>query len=82
MNANTWDLIQKSAGKNAAKQSFAQNLSVNTNYRAKISFDGTQFKAYINGTLIITMPAGATPSGKFGFGSDNTAGTFREIVVY
>ena len=82
VNANTWDLIQKSAGKNAAKQSFAQNLSVNTNYRAKISFDGTQFKVYINGTLIITMPAGAAPSGKFGFGADNTTGTFREIVVY
>jgi hypothetical protein len=82
VNANSWDLIQKSAGKNAAKMSFAQSLSANTNYRVKLSFDGTNFKAYVNGTLIITMPPGAPPTGKVGFGADNTTGTFREIVVY
>jgi Bacterial Ig domain len=82
VNANSWDLIQKSAGKNAAKQSFTTNIKVNTNYRLKLSFDGTNFKAHVDGALIITMPKGASPSGKVGFGVDNTTGTFPEIFVY
>lgn len=82
VNAGQWQLIQKSGGSNVVNQSFSQSVSPNVSYRTKISFDGTNFKAYVNGNLIITAVSGASPSGTFGFGVDNTNGTFKEIVVY
>ena len=84
---NTVQLTQLSAGTQVATKSAATSISSGTTYHLMLKFDGTSFQAYINGTLIITMAPGVTPSGKVGFGvstAKNKAvtGKFPQIVVY
>jgi hypothetical protein len=80
-------LTQFSGGVQVASKTFATSISAGTTYHILLKFDGTNFQAYLNGSLIITMAPGVTPSGKAGFAvstAKNKAITakFPQIVVY
>lgn len=79
-------LKQKSSGATVAKQATIFSISPGTVYRLKVVYNGTLFQVFIDGASILSVNAGATPSGIVGFRVKSTAGatkaSFREIVVY
>lgn len=77
-----WLLKQLGAG-TAKKLKFKTPVNAGTSYHAKITFDGANFKVYIDDVLIITMSkiAGTTPSGTVGFVVKAATGLFDSITV-
>lgn len=68
-------LKHKVGGVTVAKGSSAQNISPATNYNLSISFNGTQFEVFLNGTSIFTVPSSITPSGNVGFRVKSISGS-------
>lgn len=79
---NKWILKERVGGKSVAKDSFQQTIDPNTPYRATITYDGTNFLVYIDGNLILTVPAPPPAPGTIGFRIKAGKGTFDEILAY
>jgi parallel beta-helix repeat protein len=84
---NKYILRQISGGTLVATRTVSQAIATNTYYRIKMLFDGTSFKVFVNGVLIMTQAAGTTPSGKVGFrawspNKKTKTASFKGIVVY
>jgi uncharacterized delta-60 repeat protein len=76
-----WVMKQKAGGVVVAKAKGSSTILPNTFYLVKLEFDGTNFKLSVDGTLLATMPAGATPNGTIGFRVKNTTGDYAFIQV-
>jgi hypothetical protein len=81
-NNDVWILKQRSNGRVVAKMKASATIDPNVNYHVLLIFDGTNFQLIVDGTVLFTVPAGATPSGNVGFKVKNTTGTFQSIIVY
>ena len=84
---NRYILKQISGGATVAQLTVSRTVSTNTNYHIKMQFDGTNFKVYVDGVLIITLAPGTTPSGNVGFrvwspNNKTKTASFKGIVVY
>ncbi len=84
---NKFVLNQISGGTTISTRTIARSVSANTNYHIKMSYNGTSFQVYVDSVLIITLNAGATPSGTVGFrvwSPNNKVKTaaFNGITVY
>ncbi|HSE43279.1 MAG TPA: hypothetical protein VLH08_21145, partial [Acidobacteriota bacterium] len=79
---NAWVLKQRSNGTVVAKGKGSANILPNVSYNVELNFDGTNFTLRVDGTLLITMPAGASvPSGTVGYQSRGTTVTVGHILV-
>jgi uncharacterized delta-60 repeat protein len=76
-----WVLKQKAGGVVVAKTKGSSAILPNTFYLVKLEFDGTNFNLSVDGTLIATMVAAATPNGTIGFRVKNTTGDYAFIQV-
>lgn len=79
-------LKQKVGGITVAKGSSSQNISPGTNYNLSISFNGTQFEVFLNGSSILTTATSTPPSGNVGFrvksiSGSNVTATLSDITV-
>lgn len=79
-------LKQKVGGITVAKGSSSQNISPGTNYNLSISFNGTQFEVFLNGSSILTTTTSTPPSGNVGFrvksiSGSNVTATLSDITV-
>jgi hypothetical protein len=74
-------LKQKSGGVKVAKRSITQSLQTGVDYLVSVNFDGTSFNVSIDGNLLFSVAAGATPNGIVGFRVKTSTGAFREITV-
>jgi hypothetical protein len=84
---NRYILRQLSGGVLVASQTISRTVTTNTNYHIKILFDGSSFKVYVDGVLIMTQAPGTTPAGKVGFRTwspnrKTKTCSFQGIVVY
>lgn len=77
-----WVLKQKKDGAVVRSAKAAMKINPGVSYNVRITFDGTNFHAMINGTEIITMPAVGSPSGSAALKVKNTTGTFSSFRVY
>lgn len=77
-----WVLKHRVAGKNIAKAKALSAIQPNTDYRARISFDGTIFQVFIDGVEVININGSVPTDGSPGFKVKATTGTFGEILVY
>jgi hypothetical protein len=57
-------------------------IQPNTDYRARISYDGTTFQVFIDGVEVININSSLPSDGPPGFKVKATTGTFGEILVY
>jgi hypothetical protein len=81
MNPGTdkWTLKQYSNGVLVRKTKSAKTINNNTAYKVKILYNGTNFEVYVDDVLIMTMAAGVTPFGTFGFQAKATSAKFGYI---
>jgi uncharacterized membrane protein len=77
-----WVLKFRVGGKNIAKAKALSAIQPNTDYRARISFDGTVFQVFIDGVEMINITGSLPADGPPGFKVKATTGTFGEILVY
>jgi glucose/arabinose dehydrogenase len=82
-------LKQRVGGAIVAKTKVDQIIDAATNIHVKITYDGTQFQVFLNGsgTPAITLPSGGFSSGSVAFRvksttKSNTIGRFMQIQVY
>lgn len=82
-----WTLKQVSNGFSVAKgKGVHPGLSAGVNYRVQMTYDGTQFQVFIDGSVtpLITMPDGASAFGIAGYrvkGNPAVVATFEQIDV-
>jgi hypothetical protein len=74
-------LRQYSSGKIVAKGKAILAIDPNVNYVVLLSYDGTNFELSIDGVLVLTLPAGATPNGTIAFQVKKTTGRFGYVQV-
>ncbi|MCI0604746.1 Ig-like domain-containing protein [bacterium] len=84
---NRYILKQVSGGTTVAQLTVSRTIATNTYYHIKMQFDGSNFRVYVDGVLIITLAPATTPSGIVGFRTwspNNKIKTcsFKGIVVY
>ncbi len=84
---NKFVLKQYVSGVTQAQKTLARTVTTNAYYHIKLLFDGSNFKVYVDGTLIITLAPAVTPSGKVAFrswsnNSQIKTSSFKGIVVY
>ncbi|MCI0612141.1 hypothetical protein L0244_04045, partial [bacterium] len=79
---NKWVLKYRIAGRNVAKAKALLAIQPNTDYRARISYDGTVFQVFIDGVEVININSILLFDGQPGFKVKATTGTFGEILVY
>jgi hypothetical protein len=79
--SNRWMLRQYSSGKIVAKGKAILAIDPNVNYVVLLSYDGTNFELSIDGVLVLTLPAGATPNGTIAFQVKKTTGRFGYVQV-
>ncbi len=77
-----WVLKHRVGGKNVAKAKALLTILPNTDYRARISYDGTMFQVFIDGVEVISINSSLPSDGPPGFKVKATTGTFGEILVY
>lgn len=77
-----WVLKHRISGKNISKTKALLAIQPNTDYRARISFDGIVFQVFIDGVEIININGTLPADGEPGFKVKATTGTFGEILVY
>jgi hypothetical protein len=68
-------LLQKSNGAKVAKASAPFTIDPGVTYNLQITYDGTNFQVFLNGSLILTQAAAAVPSGNAGIRVKSTTGT-------
>jgi PKD repeat protein len=88
-------MLMGEKGKVVLKQRIAGNVVVKSKarvplssgvYHVKSAFDGTAFSIYLNGNLLFTAPAAASPFGNFGFrlkgfSAANALVTFDNMLI-
>jgi len=79
---NKWVLKHRIGGQAVAKAKVLSAIQPNTDYRARISFDGTVFQVFIDGVEVININGSLPTDGPPGFKVKATTGTFGEILVY
>lgn len=79
---NKWVLKHRIGGQAVAKAKALSTIQPNTDYRARISFDGTVFQVFIDGVEVININGSLPTDGPPGFKVKATTGTFGEILVY
>ena len=72
---------QISNGSIVAKTKASAIIDPNIFYDVRVSFDGTQFTLIVDGVTLVSMNAGATPSGTVGFRVKKTTGRFGNICA-
>jgi plastocyanin len=77
-----WVLKHRVGGTNIAKAKALFAIQPNTDYRARISFDGTVFQVFIDGVEVININGNLPSDGAPGVKVKATTGTFGEILVY
>ncbi len=81
-NTDRWVLKQRINQTIVAKGKAIATIDPNVFYDVIINYDGTTFTVSIDGTTLITLPAGgAVPTGTVGFQVKNTTGSFGDICV-
>lgn len=77
-----WVIKQRFNG-SVVKAKAIQQIDPLTTYNVEVTFDGTNFRLYVNGTLMITMSKapGSTPNGTVGFQVKGTTGRIAFITV-
>jgi hypothetical protein len=81
-NKDKFTLRQRSNGSIKAKQNFPMTIDPNTEYTVRITYDGTNYIASVNGTPIITLAPGVPAvQGTVAFEVIKTSGTFGKIEV-
>lgn len=76
-----WVLRQRFNGVIVAKQKASWTILPNGSYFVRLLFDGSVFRVYVGGNLLITLPAAVPPSGTVGFGTIGTTAAFGFIRV-
>jgi hypothetical protein len=77
-----WVLKQRVNNAIVAKAKGLATIDPNVVYDVVIAFDGTTFTVTVDGTSLITLPAGGTvPTGTVGFQVKNTTGSFGDICI-
>lgn len=80
--ADKWIFKEKVLGKTVAKTKAVGTIDLNTFYRARIAYNGTQFVVSIDGTTLITIPAvSSTHMGTVGFQVKKTVASYGEVIV-
>jgi hypothetical protein len=76
-----WVLKERINGAIVAKTKMISVINPNTFYRARITFNGTQFQVFIDGNLLMSLNAVGPHTGTVGFQAKGTAASFGEIIV-
>lgn len=76
-----WVLKERINGAIVAKTKMVSVINPNTFYRARITFNGTQFQVFIDGNLLMSLNAVGPHNGTVGFQAKGTVGSFGEIIV-
>lgn len=76
-----WVLKERINGAIVAKTKMISVINPNTFYRARITFDGTQFQVFIDGNLLMSLNAVGPHNGTVGFEAKGTVASFGEIIV-
>lgn len=76
-----WVIKQISNGAVVAKTKASATIQPNIFYDVRVSFDGTKFTLNVDGVDLVSMNAGATPSGTVGYRVKKTTGRFGNICV-
>ncbi len=75
-------LKQRVNGRVVAKAKASFTIDPNTSYVVKVSYDGSIFTVFVNGSSLFTLtPIGSVPSGSIGFQTRGTTGSFGYISV-
>jgi plastocyanin/uncharacterized membrane protein len=77
-----WVLKHKIGGQTVTKMKALLTILPNTNYRARIGYDGAVFQVFIDGVEVININGSLPTDGQPGFKVKATTGTFGEILVY
>jgi hypothetical protein len=81
-NNDRWVLKQRINQTIVAKGKGIATIDPNVFYDVIINYDGTTFTVSVDGTTLITLPAGgAVPTGTVGYQVKNTTGSFGDICV-
>lgn len=72
---------QRAGGSVVAKAKGFATLNPNIFYTVNIAFDGSTFTLSVDGTVVATMPAAATPSGTLGLQAKRTTAHFDQVTV-
>lgn len=76
-----WILKYKAGGDIVAKGSAPGSIVTGQFYHVKITYDGTNFLVSIDGTQILSIPAGGVPNGTAAVRIKGAIGTFDNIEV-
>jgi len=81
--ADRWLLRQRVDGKTVAIKAANGSIKPGRSYRAKMTFDGNVFQAFVDGRLMITMPKakGTLPYGTAGFMAKHTDGSYDNLII-
>ncbi len=79
-----WIIKQRIGKTVVAKAKAQQRIDPNTMYMARIVYDGTNYKVFIDGTQILTLVPSSGPisGGTVGVAVKGTTGTFGSVGVY
>jgi uncharacterized delta-60 repeat protein len=76
-----WVIKQIANGSVVAKEKANAIIAPNIFYDVRVAFDGTKFTLNVDGVDLISMNAGATPSGTVGYRVKKTTGRFGNICA-
>ena len=76
-----WVMKQISNGAVVAKEKANAIIAPNIFYDVRVAFDGTKFTLNVDGVDLVSMNAGATPSGTVGYRVKKTTGKFGNICA-
>jgi hypothetical protein len=84
---NKYIFRQLSGGNVVRTRTVSRAIAANRYYKIKMLFDGSNFKVYVDGVLIMTVAPGITPAGRVGFrtwspNNQSKTSSFKGIVVY
>lgn len=77
-----WKLVQYSTGIKVARTTAVAQISPNAMIHVEISFDGVDFRVFLDGALLITMPAGAEVFGGPVLKVKKTTASFDSVRIY
>lgn len=77
-------IIKERSGGTTKKAKGNRTIDPNVSYKVRLAFNGSDFRLFVDGQLIIIMAKGpeTSPSGTVGFQVKKTTGTFAEIGVH
>ena len=72
---------QRSGGTILAKAKATTTINPNVFYDMRMVFDGTNFQVFVDNSLLMTVPAAATPNGTVAFQVKNTTAQFGNVII-